>query len=181
MSSEAESGSVDRRLLRPLGDEIACGMTDSDATMAATAILNRCFRLLDEKAFDVDRFAGVFATDGVILRPNGTSMVGPTEIVESHRKSFARFAVTQHLLTGHDVEPDGDGVTIRANLVAMHLWGENPQGVVAKPDDFFIAGAVITATLVPAASSWRISRLTNTNVWKGGSGFASMAATLGKP
>ena len=155
-------------------------MIDLKATVEAPRVLNRYFRLLDEKSFEVDLFGQIFAVDGVILRPNGTSMVGPDEIVESHRKSFARFSATQHLLTGHDVEPDAGGVIVRANLVAMHLWGDNANGVINGPDDFFIAGAVITASLREVDSKWRITRLVNTNVWKGGSGFASMAATLGK-
>lgn len=156
-------------------------MIDSSAVLEATRVVNRYFRLLDEKSFEVERFGEIFAADAVILRPNGTSMIGPSEIVESHRKSFARFAATQHLLTGHDVEPEADGVTVRANLVAMHLWGENAEGVVNDSEDFFVAGAVITASLVDRTSGWRITRLVNTTVWKGGSGFASMAATLGKP
>ncbi len=156
-------------------------VVDVKANAEAPRVLNRYFRFLDEKSFEVDLFGEVFASDGVIIRPNGTSMVGPDEIVESHRKSFARFSGTQHLLTGHDVEPDGEGVIVRANLVAMHLWGDNANGVINGPDDFFIAGAVITASLREVESQWRITPLVNTNVWKGGSGFASMAATLGKP
>lgn len=155
-------------------------MIDLKANAEAPRVLNRYFRLLDEKLFEVDLFGEVFAADGVILRPNGTSMVGPDEIVESHRKSFARFSATQHLLTGHDVEPDAEDVMVRANLVAMHLWGDNANGVINGPGDFFIAGAVITASLREVNSEWRITRLVNANVWKGGSGFASMAATLGK-
>ena len=152
-------------------------MSDSSAAEEAVYLLNRYFRLLDEKAFEVDRFAEVFATDGVILRPNGTTMVGPEQIVASHRTSFARFAATQHLLTGHDVEPEGGGQTVRANLVAIHIWGTNPQRVISGPDDYFIAGAVITASV----TGNRITRLVNTNVWKGGAGFESMAATPGAP
>jgi len=150
------------------------------ASSEATRVLNRYFRLLDEKAFDVELFAEVFTADGLILRPNGTSMTGPREIVESHRESFARFDATQHLLTGHDVEFEGGVALVRANLVAVHLWGKNAGGVINGPDDVFVAGAVITASLVESGSGWRITRLVNTNVWKGGSGFASMAATPGK-
>ncbi|WP_066039211.1 nuclear transport factor 2 family protein [Herbiconiux solani] len=156
-------------------------MIDAGLAAEAVQVLNRYFRLLDERSFEVHRFAEVFADDGVVLRPNGTSMTGPTEIVESHRVSFARFAATQHLLTGHDVEPEGDGLSVRANLVAMHLWAENANGVISGPDDFFVAGAVITASLVRSPAGLRIARLVNTNVWKGGSGFGSMAATLGRP
>lgn len=75
----------------------------------------------------------------------------------------------------------GDDVTIRANLMAMHVWADNANGVIDKTDDFFLAGAVITALLVSSPSGWRITRLVNTNVWKAGSGFASMAATPGRP
>lgn len=153
----------------------------AETALATVGVLNRYFRLLDEKSFEIEQFAEVFADDGAVLRPNGTSMVGPIAIVESHRTSFARFAATQHLLTGHDVETDGDSVMIRANLMAMHLWAENAHGVIDEPDDFFLAGAVITASLVASPTGWRIRRLVNTNVWKAGSGFANMAATPGRP
>lgn len=156
-------------------------MIDAETTQTAVAVLNRYFRLLDERSFETAQLAEVFADDGAVLRPNGTSMVGPAAIAESHRTSFARFTATQHLLTGHDVEADGDGVTVRANLVAMHLWVGGANGVIAQPDDYFLAGAVITASLVASQSGWRIRRLVNTNVWKAGSGFANMAATLGQP
>lgn len=156
-------------------------MIDAETTLATVAVLNPYFRLLDEKSFEIAQFAEVFADDGAVLRPNGTSMVGPAAILASHRTSFARFAATQHLLTGHDVEPDGDGVMIRANLMAMHLWAENAHGVIGERDDFFLAGAVITASLLASPSGWRIRRLVNTNVWKAGSGFGNMAATPSQP
>lgn len=84
-------------------------------------MLNRYSRLLDESRFDVEEFAAVLAPDGLVLRPGGTSMVGPSEIVKSHRTSFARFAATQHLLTGHDVESDDDAVVIRASGLSIRV------------------------------------------------------------
>lgn len=156
-------------------------MIDRDTAVEVTRVLNRYFRLLDEKDFDASRLSDVFAPDGMVHRPNGTLMTGPAEIAASHRAGFARFAATQHLLTGHDVESEGDNVSVRANLVAVHLWGENPHGVIAAPEDVFVAGAVITASMVDTPGGLRISRLVNTNIWKTGSGFGSMAATLGSP
>ena len=156
-------------------------MTDVSTFLQVTGTLNRYFRLLDERSFEVERFAEVFDATGLVLRPNGTSLTGPGEIVESHRSSFARFSATQHLLTGHDVETTADGATVRANLVAVHLWAKNSDGVIHGADDVFVAGAVIVAAMTDSGHGWRIDRLTNTTVWKAGSGFASMAATLGRP
>ena len=156
-------------------------MIDVEPTARAAGVLNRYFRLLDERVFEIDRFAEVFAADGVVLRPNGTSMTGPTEIVESHRKSFARFVAAQHPLVGHDVEAEGRGVSVRANLVAMHLWAENVAGVIEGPDDFFVAGAVITASMRDEGHGLRITPSSTPPSGRADRGFASMAATLGKP
>jgi hypothetical protein len=105
-------------------------------------------------------------------------MTGPEEIGASHRRSFARFAGTQHLLTGHDVAIDGGAATVRVNLVAMHMWREG-SGNINNPDDFFVAGGVIDVKLAQADGRWKITWLRNANLWRGG-GFKDMART-GEP
>lgn len=141
-----------------------------------TNVVNSYFRALDEKNFDLKHLKTIFTPDAVILRPNGTKMVGPEEIGNSHRQSFARFEGTQHLLTGHSIGINGETATIRVNLVAMHLWnGSNNDA--NKPESFFVAGAIINGKLRRIEGKWKISFLDNTNVWRAGEGFKNMEQT----
>ena len=61
-----------------------------------------------------------------MTRPNGTATVGPANIVDSFARGFARLEATQHLLTGQDVDMDGDTAAVRTSLVAIHIWNDRP-------------------------------------------------------
>jgi hypothetical protein len=143
-----------------------------------TQVLNSYFRALDEKNFEVSHLQLIFTPDAEVIRPNGAVTIGPEQIVSSHKESFARFRSTQHLLTGHEVNIDGEKATVRANLVAMHLWA-NGQPDINSAENYFLAGGVITARLLQSAQGWRISRIENRVVWRGGS-FGSMLQTGNK-
>jgi len=140
-----------------------------------TGVVNGYYRALDEKNFDARHFAALFTPDAQVIRPDGSSMVGPEKICASHRRSFSRFEGSQHLLTGHDVSISNGTATVRANLVAMHMWsGSNTDA--NNPDNFFVAGGVIDATLVQVDEQWKISKMSNTVVWRAG-GFKDMLQT----
>jgi len=140
-----------------------------------TRVVNNYFRALDEKDFDAQHFAAILAPQAKVTRPNGGSLVGPEEIGASHEKSFARFEGSQHLVTGHDISVNANTATVRANLVAMHMWqGSNTNANNA--DNFFVAGGVIRAELVQTDGHWKISRLRNDVVWRAG-GFRNMMQT----
>jgi len=139
------------------------------------SVVNRYFRALDEKNFDVKHFATIFTRDAKVTRPKGASMTGPEEISTSHQQSFARFEGTQHILTGHDISITDHKATVRVNLVAMHLWqGSNTDA--RKADNFFIAGGIIDVELLQLEGQWKISLLSNTIVWRAGA-FKNMAQT----
>lgn len=140
-----------------------------------TRVVNRYYRALDEKDFDVRHFAVLFTTEAQVIRPDGSSVVGPEKICASHQKSFSRFEGSQHIVTGHDVSIDNGAATVRANLVAMHMWlGSNTKANNA--DNFFIAGGVVGATLVQVNGQWKISKINNNVVWRAG-GFRDMLQT----
>lgn len=126
------------------------------------------FRALDEKHFDESHFCQILTPDTQIVRPNGTATVGgPADITASYARSFARFEATQHLLTGHDVDCDSDTATVRANLVAIHIWSDRPADMDMH-DRSFTAGGVLTATLKRVTDGWRISELENNVIWRAG-------------
>jgi hypothetical protein len=140
-----------------------------------TAVVNSYFRALDEKAFDPGRFGTIFTAEAAVTRPNGASLTGPEEISASHQRSFTRFEGSQHLLAVPDIAIDGGTATVRANLVAMHMW-QGSHTDANKADNFFIAGGVIEANLTKTDGQWKISQLSNTVVWRAG-GFKNMAQT----
>ena len=118
----------------------------------------------------------IFSPDAKIVRPNGTAMIGPEMIGKSHQDSFTRFRSTQHLVSGHDVSIESDVGSVRANLVAMHLWADG-HGDPSSLGNYFLAGGVISAQAVLTSEGWKISSLENQNIWRTGSGFGNMAKT----
>jgi hypothetical protein len=140
-----------------------------------TSVVNSYFRALDEKNFDAVHFAAIFTSNAKIIRPNGVPMTGPIEASTSHKQSFTRFEGTQHILTNHDISITDQKATVRVNLVAMHLW-QGSKHDASKADNFFIAGGVINVELMKSEGLWKISLLSNTNVWRAGA-FKDMAQT----
>jgi len=140
-----------------------------------TSVVNAYFRALDERNLDSQYLAAIFTNDAEVIRPNGLSITGPEEIGASHRQSFARFDGSQHVAAGHDISIDGNTASVRANLVAMHMWqGSNTDA--NKKDNFFVAGGVIEATLVQVDDHWKISKMSNAVTWRAG-GFKDMLQT----
>jgi SnoaL-like protein len=140
-----------------------------------TSVVNNYFRALDEKKLDARHFGSILTPQAKVTRPNGASLIGPEEISASHERSFSRFESSQHFVAGHDISLDGSTATVRANLIAMHMWqGSNTDA--NKPDNFFIAGGVIHATLTQSDGQWRISQMSNAVLWRAG-GFRDMMQT----
>jgi ketosteroid isomerase-like protein len=137
--------------------------------------VNSYFHALDEKQFDIQHLSRIFTDDAQVVRPNGLAVVGPQDIGASHEKSFARFESTQHLLTGHETQIEGDMASVRVNVIAMHMWAGGNQDA-RRQETFFVAGGVITARLCRIDDSWRISSVENAVKWRAGD-FKNMAQT----
>jgi len=91
---------------------------------ALSELLTKYFQLIDDKDFAAEKLLAIFTEHGTVTRPNDSVVSGPAEIAESNKKSFSRFRATQHLPSGYLVEIAGDEATIRANVMAMHLWAD---------------------------------------------------------
>ena len=139
-------------------------------------VVNGYFRALDEKDLDAAHLRRIVTDDVKVIRPNGAAMIGPETIGQSHRESMARFESTQHIISNHDVAIDGDTATVRANVVAIHIW-PGARTMLTKPESYFTAGGVITAHLVRTGEGWRISEMSNRVLWRAGGGFERVIAT----
>ena len=156
-------------------DEHSRKITELINKSEVTRVLQSYFRALDERHFDPQYFASIFTAEANVTRPNGASLIGPKEISASHEKSFARFEGSQHFLTGHDIAIHGNKATVRATLVAMHMW-QGSKTSANNPENFFIAGGVIHSELVQTDGHWKISQISNDVVWRAG-GFGDVAQT----
>jgi SnoaL-like protein len=156
-------------------DETARTITEFINKSEVTSVVQSYFRALDEKHFDAQHLASIFTAEAKVTRPNGASLIGPEEVSASHEKSFTRFEGSQHLLIGPDISIHGNRATVRANLVAMHMW-QGSTTSANNPDNFFIAGGVIHCELVQTDGRWKISQMSNDVVWRAG-GFRDMAQT----
>ena len=156
-------------------DENALKITELINKSEIAGVVNSYFRALDEKNFEAQHFASIFTAEATMTRPTGASLIGPEAISASHENSFARFEGSQHLVIGHDISVHGNHATVRANLVAMHMWqGSNTSA--NNPENFFIAGGVIHAELVQTDGQWKISQIRTDVTWRAG-GFRDMAQT----
>ena len=138
-------------------------------------MVNGYFRALDEKDLDAARLRRILTDDAKVIRPNGAAMIGPRRLI-GHRESMARFESTQHIISSHDVAIDGDTATVRANLVAIHIW-PGARTMLTKPESYFAAGGILMARLVRTGEGWRISEMSNRVLWRAGGGFERVMAT----
>lgn len=139
-------------------------------------VVNAYFRALDEKDLDAAHLRRILTEDAKVIRPNGAAMIGPETIGASHRESMARFESTQHIVSSHDVAVDDDTATVRANLVAIHIW-PGARTMLTTPESYFAAGGVVMVHLVHTGEGWRISEMSHRVVWRAGGGFERVIAT----
>lgn len=161
--------------------------TPAEDTAALRELLTRYFAAIDDHTLDSGILDAVFADDAQLVRPNGSAMTGPAEILAGQTRSFTRFRATHHVSSDHIVDLAGDTDTagtkarVRANLVATHLWAhDDAEPQIADPNslrDYFIAGGVLHAHARRTKVGWRLTRLELRNTWRTGSGFGAMANT----
>ena len=137
-------------------------------------LLTRYFSAIDDKKLDLSIAEATFTIDARVVRPNGSALVGYNNIFESHKKSFARFKATHHVITDYIIDINDNTALVRANLTAMHLWADNDDNP-ALNNKHFLAGAVLSIKAVKVDDKWRLSELINRNVWKTGDGMMEMA------
>ncbi|GAB7039228.1 MULTISPECIES: nuclear transport factor 2 family protein [Catenuloplanes] len=72
------------------------------------------------------------------------------------RSSFAAFAATHHVITGHVVEIDGDRATIHAHVRAEHWL---PAGTAGDGPDRWLVAGFYDNEAIRTAGGWRLSRV----------------------
>lgn len=136
-------------------------------------LLTRYFAAVDDKCIDMHIVKATFANDAKIIRPDGSEMVGPENILDGHVKSFARFKSTHHVITNFIVDINNTMATVRSNIIANHLWADNEDNPSLN-NKYFLADGVFSAKAIKVNNHWRISELKNHVVWRTGDGMKEM-------
>ena len=137
-------------------------------------LLTRYFGAIDDKQLDKNIVKATFTKDAKMLIPNGSATIGHDKIFDGHKKSFARLKVTYHVITDYIIDIRDSIATLRANLTAMHLWGDSEETSLLN-GKHFLAGAVLSAKAIKVGDNWCISELINRNIWRTGDGMTEMA------
>lgn len=145
--------------------------------MQISDLLSRYFAAVDDKCIDMKIVKATFASDGKIVRPNGSALAGWKDIHDGQNKSFARFRATHHVVTDPIIDIEGDKAKLRANITAMHLWNFNESDPNSL-ESHFVAGGIFSAIAIRTSDGWRISELSNRNTWRSGDGLLTMARDL---
>lgn len=135
---------------------------------------SRYFRAIDEKQLDTKIIEATFTTDAQLIKPNSAVSQGQEQILNGHIQSFARFQATQHTTSDFIIEIDNDTASVRANLVAMHVWGDIADNPSLKGNHFH-AGGVLMTKAIKTSAGWRISEWSFRNSWRAGEGMQEMA------
>src|SRR5262245_9159091 len=85
-------------------------------------LLTRYFAAIDDKRLDKKIVEATFSKDAEIVRPDDVVIIGPENIYNAHKKSFDRFKATHHLFSNFLIDIGGNNATLRANLIANHIW-----------------------------------------------------------
>ena len=114
---------------------------------------------LDEK--DFDRLRSVFLPEAT-ARLGSSSQDGIEEIIRRVSTTLARFVGSQHMVSTHQIEIDGDAAICRCYLHAQHVRppGEEPP--------LLTVGGRYEDRFVRTPDGWRIAHRTLTSMWRAG-------------
>jgi SnoaL-like protein len=115
---------------------------------------------------DWERFAELLAdevyVDYTALVGGDPGAVKSAELIAGWKEQFARLAATQHLVTNHIVEVDGDAAVCTANFHAQHV------AAVAHGDHKLVLSGTYRFGLIRTGAGWQINSVVMTPTWSTG-------------
>lgn len=132
--------------------------------LAIVELTTRMAWLADRRDWDqlVGLFAGQVDLDYTSLTGGEPARLAPTEIVAGWRAGLGGLDATQHLVSNHLVEVDGDRAVATAQFQAVHVLA-NPHG-----DPTWTLGGHYLFGLARRQDGWRIDAVTMTVTWATG-------------
>ena len=85
----------------------------------------------------------------------------PDDITNTARKDLGGFQTTQHVITNHVIQLDGDNATCQAHVRAMHFLPSEGESMLEM-------GGYYEAKLVRIAQDWKIKSWKFTILWSRG-------------
>ena len=110
---------------------------------------------------DWGRLAEVFVPDAT-ANLGGSDHDGLPDIVGRITTALGRYSDSQHMVTNHEVEVDGDEATCRCYLQAQHVHGDPLDG------RNYAVGGRYEDRLVRTADGWRIAHRDLIVMWTAG-------------
>ncbi|MEV5827247.1 nuclear transport factor 2 family protein [Spirillospora sp. NPDC052242] len=124
---------------------------DARDRIELTDLVTRLGRWLDDKTFD--DAASVFTEDAEAHTPGGVAR-GRDALVRQASRNHT--VPTQHFITDHRFEPDGDGVRVTANLLVVFVREDGPH----------LLGERYDLRAARTADGWRITRVQGDPIWE---------------
>ena len=145
-----------RSVLAPLQASSSLEATALENKLAVTETINKFGLSIDLR--DWDTFRGLF-TDPVgfdysSIGEKAGDALHPDDVVGTASKDLGNFQATQHVITNHVIDLDGESAHCRAHVRAVHFL-PNDQGEAT-----FEMGGHYEAKLIQEAGQWKI------NEWK---------------
>jgi hypothetical protein len=109
-----------------------------------------------------DVLAGEVHVDYTSLAGGTPGVVRGADLIASWRELFDRLAATQHLITNHLVDVDGDAAVCTAQFHAQHVAAP-PHG-----DSTLVVAGHYRFGLARDPSGWRINSIVMTTTWSRG-------------
>ena len=109
------------------------------------------------------------------IPPTTTPLAGYIEIL---RASFAPYTATDHAITGHVVDIDGDSATIHAHVRAEHWLPDELAG--GGPNRWLVVGFYDNEA-VRTADGWRLNRVKLTSTYQESPHLSSAALAAEQP
>ncbi|GAA2797501.1 nuclear transport factor 2 family protein [Saccharopolyspora taberi] len=128
-------------------------------------LLLRFAHALDTK--DFDGYADCYTRDGILQHTWGRH-TGRDGLADAVRKNLSAFHRTQHFVTNHLIDVEGDVATSRANLYAVHLRTEDDPAP-------WEVGGTYRCRAHRTADGWKFAEVTIDAVWQRG-GKAELGA-----
>ncbi len=135
--------------------------SDRDAIVDVTTRLGW---YADQRRWDelLGLFAGQVTLDYTSLAGGEPVTVSPADIVASWKGGLGGLDATQHVVSNHLVDLDGDTAVATAQFIAIHRL-DNPHG-----DPLWTLGGHYRWTLARHQGRWRITTMTMTATWATG-------------
>jgi hypothetical protein len=124
-----------------------------------TELVYRYGRYADE---GIRRSEDLYTDDIVIVSENGAKRFEGLAAVKARgpAEMAGPFARTQHVITNVSIDLHGDRASIRANLIATHLYD------LDRPSEYWILKGYYEWEAVRTPKGWRFSRRSLWRVWE---------------